>query len=81
MSPLFTPYLQRWQLEQDGKAFETHSSLLMPVRYRGEAAMLKIAREQEERFGGQLMCWWRGGRRRAGAGVARRRYSAGARAG
>ena len=22
--------------------------------------MLKIAREQEERFGGQLMCWWRG---------------------
>lgn len=60
MNPLFTPYLQRWQLEQDGKAFETHSSLLMPVRYRGEAAMLKIAREQEERFGGQLMCWWRG---------------------
>ncbi|WP_323098260.1 aminoglycoside phosphotransferase family protein, partial [Serratia marcescens] len=36
------------------------SSLLMPVRYRGAAAMLKIAREQEERFGGQLMCWWRG---------------------
>ncbi len=34
MNPLFTPYLQRWQLEQDGKAFETHSSLLMPVRYR-----------------------------------------------
>lgn len=48
MNPIFTPYLQRWQLEQDGKAFETHSSLLMPVRYRGEAAMLKIAREQEE---------------------------------
>ena len=21
---------------------------------------MKIAREQEERFGGQLMCWWRG---------------------
>ena len=41
MNPLFTPYLQRWRLEQDGKAFETHSSLLMPVRYRGAAAMLK----------------------------------------
>ncbi len=41
--------------------------------------MLKIAREQEERFGGQLMLVARG-RRRAGAG-ARRRYSAGARAG
>lgn len=54
------PYLQRWQLEPDGQAFETHSSLLMPVRYQGRPAMLKIAREQEERFGGLLMCWWQG---------------------
>ncbi len=56
----FIPYLQRWQLEPDGPAFETHSSLLMPVRYQMMPAMLKIAREQEEKFGGQLMCWWRG---------------------
>jgi streptomycin 6-kinase len=60
MNPTFIPYLQRWQLEPDGKAFSTHSSLLMPVRYQGIAAMLKIAREQEERFGGLLMCWWQG---------------------
>jgi streptomycin 6-kinase len=32
----------------------------MPVRYQGRAAMLKIAREQEEKFGGLLMCWWQG---------------------
>ncbi|SQI39157.1 Aminoglycoside/hydroxyurea antibiotic resistance kinase [Serratia plymuthica] len=60
MNPAFIPYVQRWQLEPDGKAFETHSSLLMPVRYQGVAAMLKIAREQEEKFGGLLMCWWQG---------------------
>jgi streptomycin 6-kinase len=52
--------MQRWQLQPDGQAFETHSSLLIPVRYQGAAAMLKIAREQEEKFGGLLMCWWQG---------------------
>lgn len=60
MNPIFVPYMQRWRLEPDGRAFETLSSLLMPVRYQGIAAMLKIAREQEEKFGGLLMCWWQG---------------------
>lgn len=60
MNSALIPYMQRWQLQPDGQAFETHSSLLMPVRYRGAAAMLKIAREQEEKFGGLLMCWWQG---------------------
>ncbi|MDW5499353.1 aminoglycoside phosphotransferase family protein [Pseudomonas lundensis] len=60
MNQVLIPYLQRWQLQPDGPAFETHSSLLMPVRYQGAAAMLKIAREQEEKFGGLLMCWWQG---------------------
>lgn len=60
MNSALIPYMQRWQLQPDGQAFETHSSLLMPVRYRGDAAMLKIAREQEEKFGGLLMCWWQG---------------------
>lgn len=60
MNQALIPYLQRWQLQPDGPAFETHSSLLMPVRYQGAAAMLKIAREQEEKFGGLLMCWWQG---------------------
>ena len=60
MNSALIPYTQRWQLQPDGQAFETHSSLLMPVRYQGAAAMLKIAREQEEKFGGLLMCWWQG---------------------
>jgi streptomycin 6-kinase len=60
MNQALIPYMQRWQLQPDGQAFETHSSLLMPVRYQGAAAMLKIAREQEEKFGGLLMCWWQG---------------------
>ncbi|HBL7238694.1 TPA: phosphotransferase [Serratia liquefaciens] len=60
MNSALIPYMQRWQLQPDGQAFETHSSLLMPVRYQGAAAMLKIAREQEEKFGGLLMCWWQG---------------------
>ncbi|MFS7241878.1 aminoglycoside phosphotransferase family protein [Serratia proteamaculans] len=60
MNQVLIPYMQRWQLQPDGPAFETHSSLLMPVRYQGVAAMLKIAREQEEKFGGLLMCWWQG---------------------
>ncbi|WBL72723.1 aminoglycoside phosphotransferase family protein [Serratia liquefaciens] len=60
MNSALIPYMQRWQLQPDGQAFETHSSLLMPVRYQGTAAMLKIAREQEEKFGGLLMCWWQG---------------------
>lgn len=60
MNQAFTPYLQRWQLEPDGEAFTTHSSMLIPVRYQGLPAMLKIAREQEEKFGSLLMCWWQG---------------------
>lgn len=60
MNQALIPYMQRWQLQPDGPAFETHSSLLMPVRYQGVAAMLKVAREQEEKFGGLLMCWWQG---------------------
>ncbi|CAI2432633.1 aminoglycoside phosphotransferase family protein [Serratia proteamaculans] len=60
MNQALIPYMQRWQLQPDGPAFETHSSLLMPVRYQGGAAMLKVAREQEEKFGGLLMCWWQG---------------------
>ncbi|MBJ2065037.1 aminoglycoside phosphotransferase family protein [Serratia odorifera] len=60
MNPVLIPYLQRWALTPDGRAFETHSSLLMPVRYRGQAAMLKVAREEEEKFGAHLMRWWQG---------------------
>lgn len=60
MNQAFIPYMQRWHLEPDGQAFETHSSLLMPVRYQAMPAMLKLARAQEEKFGSLLMCWWGG---------------------
>ncbi|QBY08762.1 3'-kinase [Deinococcus metallilatus] len=56
----FAPFLERWQLVPDGEPIHTHSSDLLPVRWRGEAAMLKLPREAEERRGGLLMRWWDG---------------------
>jgi len=53
-------WLARWDLVPDGEAITTPSSLLLPVRHRGQPAMLKIAREEEERRGGRLMAWWDG---------------------
>jgi streptomycin 6-kinase len=53
-------WLARWELVPDGEAITTPSSLLLPVRRHGEPAMLKIAREEEERRGGRLMAWWDG---------------------
>ncbi len=53
-------YIGRWDLVPDGEPFTTPSSLLMPVRRQGAPAMLKIAREDEERRGGRLMEWWNG---------------------
>lgn len=58
-------YRERWQLTPDGQPFRTHSSWLQPVRHQGEPAMLKMAFEEEERWGGALMTWW------AGEGAAR----------
>ena len=53
-------WLARWDLVPDGEAITTPSSLLLPVRRHGAPAMLKIAREEEERRGGRLMAWWDG---------------------
>jgi len=53
-------YVKRWNLTPDGDPFRTHSSDLLPVRYGDEAAMLKIARSQEERTGNAVMVWWNG---------------------
>jgi len=53
-------WLARWDLVADGAAITTPSSLLLPVRQRGQPAMLKIARAEEERRGGRLMAWWDG---------------------
>ena len=57
---MFNPYLPRWQLTPDGKPIVTACSQLLPVRYDGEPAMLKIAGEAEEKLGGLLMTYWNG---------------------
>lgn len=53
-------WLSRWDLVPDGEPIKTPTSLLLAVRHRGTPAMLKIAREEEERRGGRLMAWWNG---------------------
>ncbi|MFM0240896.1 aminoglycoside phosphotransferase family protein [Paraburkholderia phytofirmans] len=57
---MFTEYIVRWDLQQDGAPIRTHSSRLLPVRRHGIPAMLKVAQEPEEKFGARLMLWWDG---------------------
>lgn len=57
---MFGPYLQRWNLVPDGQAIHTHSSDLLPVRWHGKPAMLKVARTDEETTGNTLMVWLNG---------------------
>lgn len=54
------PHLDRWDLVPDGEAIATPSSQLLPVRSRGEPAMLKVALHEEERRGAGVMAWWGG---------------------
>ena len=57
---MFDRYLKRWNLTRDGILIVTHSSDLLPVRQDDRPAMLKVAREAEERRGASLMAWWDG---------------------
>jgi streptomycin 6-kinase len=57
---MFDDYLISWGLVPDGAPIITRSSDLLPVRRAGVPAMLKIAREAEERRGAILMAWWGG---------------------
>jgi streptomycin 6-kinase len=57
---IFDAALRRWRLTPDGAPRFTATSALLPVSLAGRAAMLKIARVQEERAGAALMVWWRG---------------------
>lgn len=57
---MFDEYLARWALSPDGDPIITPRAHLLPVRRNGEAAMLKVATEPEEMFGGLLMSWWDG---------------------
>lgn len=56
----FEKYLHLWNLSFDGSPLLTHSSKLLPVRYKNIPAMLKIAMTSEESSGGKLMVWWNG---------------------
>lgn len=62
---IFDRYLRQWGLEPDGAPIRTATSRLLPVRQGAAAAMLKIARVEEERRGARVLAWW------AGEGAAR----------
>jgi len=62
---MFDEHLWRWNLIPDGEPIVTHCSHLLPVLRGGMPAMLKIAHEDEERHGPDLLIWW------DGAGAAR----------
>jgi streptomycin 6-kinase len=55
----FASWIERWDLAPDGAPIVTHSSRLLPVRYRGLPAMLKVA-PGEEKDGGRILEWWNG---------------------
>jgi streptomycin 6-kinase len=57
---MFRDYIDRWQLTPDGSPIVTRTSRLLPVRWQGSAAMLKIAVDPEEELGNELMAWWDG---------------------
>jgi streptomycin 6-kinase len=57
---VFDRFIEKWALLPDGEPILTRSSRLLPVRWRGLPAMLKIVVEPEERLGGLLMRYWDG---------------------
>ena len=60
MTTLFTPYLVAWSLVVDGPAITTPAASLLPVRYQGQPAMLKISTAAEEQAGYDVLQWWAG---------------------
>lgn len=58
--PDFSRFLHLWQLTPEGEPIVTHSSHLLPVRWQGRAAMIKVALEVEEQAGSRVMRWWDG---------------------
>jgi streptomycin 6-kinase len=57
---MFEKYMKLWTLEEDGEPIVTQFSRLLPVRYAGEPAMLKLLLHDEERQGTVVMEWWDG---------------------
>lgn len=58
---VFADYIKRWNLTPDGDPFATRACRLLPVRQNGQASMLKLAFEEEELRGPDLMKYWDGG--------------------
>ncbi|KTC97602.1 aminoglycoside phosphotransferase family protein [Legionella erythra] len=56
----FNLFIQLWDLYPEGEPLLTSTSQLLPVRYKQQPAMLKIALIEEEQRGGELMVWWHG---------------------
>ncbi|HVR55188.1 MAG TPA: aminoglycoside phosphotransferase family protein [Pseudorhodoferax sp.] len=57
---MFESHVRRWDLVPDGPAIATRTAHLLPVRWAGAPAMLKLSHDPEERRGGALMVWWNG---------------------
>ena len=57
---MFEEYLRCWNLGPDGEPLRTPNSDLLPVTRDGAPAMLKLARQAEEKRGNALMNWWDG---------------------
>ncbi|OBZ93287.1 hypothetical protein ADU59_22820 [Pararhizobium polonicum] len=57
---MFDRHIKAWGLAPDGAPVVTHSSHLLPVRWQGLPAMLKVATIAEETRGGLLIQWWDG---------------------
>lgn len=60
ISPVFTPYIQRWHLQPDGTTLRTHSSRVLPVMAGQIPAILKVALKDDEKHACILMNWWDG---------------------
>ncbi len=53
-------YISEWGLTPDGERLQTHSSILQPVLYGDEKAMLKIPLTPDEKAGCRVLDWWDG---------------------
>ncbi|MCT8974148.1 aminoglycoside phosphotransferase family protein [Microbaculum marinisediminis] len=57
---MFESYLRLWNLVADGEPIVTPAARLLPVRRRGEPAMLKLSCNLDQQRGAALMKWWDG---------------------
>lgn len=56
----FAPWLERWHLVPAGAPSRTRTGRFLAVTFRGEAALLKVVTEPEEKDGSRVLAWWEG---------------------